>query len=115
MTGHHRRHGQLLPLEAYLEEGIPLVLALREGPPEMVELPEQSMHAFITWANITSPHPAIKVLILTSQCDTQTAFLGFCGLYNSCRRMDACALQYAGLPYCEGDKHTLQKDLHTAN
>ncbi|KAK9831777.1 hypothetical protein WJX74_008932 [Apatococcus lobatus] len=60
-TGGHRRHGQLLPLEAYLEEGIPLVLALRQGPPEMVELPEQSMHAFITWANITSPHPALKV------------------------------------------------------
>ncbi len=60
VTGTHNRHGQLLPLEAYLEEGIPLVLALREGPPEMVELPEQSMHAFITWANAASPHPALK-------------------------------------------------------
>ncbi|KAK9867851.1 hypothetical protein WJX84_004192 [Apatococcus fuscideae] len=61
VTGLHRRHGQLLPLEAYLEEGIPLVVALREGPPEMVELPEQSMHAFITWASTHSPHPALKV------------------------------------------------------
>ena len=64
VTGEHRRHGQLLPLEAYLEEGIPLVLALRGGPPEMVELPEQSLHAFITWANISSPHPALKVYSL---------------------------------------------------
>ncbi|KAK9828825.1 hypothetical protein WJX72_002275 [[Myrmecia] bisecta] len=62
VTGQHVRHGQLLPLEMYLEEGIPLVLALRDKPgAEMVELPEQSMHAFLSWGTANSCPPALKV------------------------------------------------------
>lgn len=46
------RHAGLLPLEMYLEAGIPLVIYLRDkGFPELVELPEQSNHAFITYGH----------------------------------------------------------------
>ena len=49
----------------YLEEGIRLVLYVRDSPnAEMVELPEQSCHAFISFATAhgtsTLP-PSIKV------------------------------------------------------
>ena len=60
--GDHSRHSQLLPLEFYLEEGIPLVLHVRDGPNmQLVELPEQSCHAFLTFGNVESPLPALKV------------------------------------------------------
>lgn len=49
VVGAHARHAQLLPLEMYLEAGIPLVLYVRDSPhAEMLELPEQSCHAFIS-------------------------------------------------------------------
>ena len=65
VVGAHGRHANLLPLEMYLEEGIPLVLYVRDSPhAEMVELPEQSCHAFISFGTAhgtsTLP-PSIKV------------------------------------------------------
>ncbi|KAK3278242.1 hypothetical protein CYMTET_13807 [Cymbomonas tetramitiformis] len=54
VLGLHERHACLLPLEMYLDEGIPLVLHVRqtEGPDgmELVELPEQSCHSFVSFA-----------------------------------------------------------------
>ena len=48
--GSHRRHGQVLPPDAYLSAGIPLVLYLRDVvAPLLVELPEQSCHAFLSF------------------------------------------------------------------
>lgn len=62
VAGCHSRHGQLLPLECYLEEGIAMVVYMRDGDqPTLCELPEQSMHAFISFADIGSPLPALKV------------------------------------------------------
>ncbi len=58
----HVRHGCLLPLEMYLEEGIPLVCYMRAQPyAEMVELPEQSCHCFMSFANACADTPALKV------------------------------------------------------
>ncbi|KAL0045003.1 hypothetical protein WJX82_004834 [Trebouxia sp. C0006] len=62
VLGAHERHACLLPLEMYLEEGIPLVCHIRDqGHAQMVELPEQSCHAFISFANAQSPEPSLKV------------------------------------------------------
>lgn len=60
--GAHKRHGCLLPLEMYLEEDIPLVCYVRDKPyAEMVELPEQSCHCFMSFSNAAAPHPSLKV------------------------------------------------------
>lgn len=75
VVGTHARHANLLPLEMYLEEGIPLVLYVRDSHnAEMVELPEQSCHAFISFAtahgSATCP-PSIKAcLCLLARADT---------------------------------------------
>ncbi len=62
VLGAHERHACLLPLEMYLEEGIPLVCYVRDqGHAQMVELPEQSCHAFMSFANAQSPEPSLKV------------------------------------------------------
>ena len=62
VLGAHERHTCLLPLEMYLEEGIPLVCHIRDqGNAQMVELPEQSCHAFISFAIAQSPEPSLKV------------------------------------------------------
>ena len=53
---------QLLPLEMYLEEGIPLVMYIRNRPfVETVELPVLSTHAFLTFNSASSQLPAFKV------------------------------------------------------
>jgi len=50
VTGSHARHYRILPLEMYLEEGIPLVVYLRDSATaEYVELPELSNHCFATF------------------------------------------------------------------
>eukprot|EP00884_Botryococcus_braunii_P000886 jgi/Botrbrau1/10799/Bobra.0064s0005.1 len=50
VLGSCARHICLLPLEMYLQAGIPLVMYVRDkGYSELVELPEQSNHAFITF------------------------------------------------------------------
>ncbi len=69
MLGVHSRHGQLLPLEHYLEAGVPLVVHIRGGQarPELVELPECSCHAFVTFAPDVAEAlygPTIKVWVL---------------------------------------------------
>lgn len=65
--GNHSRHTQLLPLEFYLEEGIPLVLHVRDGPNmQLVELPEQSCHAFLTFGNVESLVPSLKVGLISA-------------------------------------------------
>lgn len=62
VMGAHRRSQCLLPLEMYLEEGIPLVCYVRDGPyAEMVELPEQSCHAFLSFSNAAAKPPSLKV------------------------------------------------------
>ncbi|KAA6427763.1 MAG: hypothetical protein FRX49_02426 [Trebouxia sp. A1-2] len=62
VMGAHERHACLLPLEMYLEEGIPLVCYIRDqGHAQMVELPEQSCHAFMSFSNAAAPPPCIKV------------------------------------------------------
>ena len=62
VLGAHERHACLLPLEMYLEEAIPLVCYIRDlGHAQMVELPEQSCHAFISFANAQGPEPSLKV------------------------------------------------------
>jgi hypothetical protein len=61
VAGRHTRHGQLLPLECYLEEGVALVLHLRNGPrATLCELPEQSMHAFVSFSHLGSTPTALK-------------------------------------------------------
>jgi hypothetical protein len=60
VTGNHSRHSQLLPLECYLEAGVHLVTHIREDTrsPSLVEVCEESMHAFVTFADATcSPRP----------------------------------------------------------
>ena len=65
--GDHSRHSQLLPLEFYLEEGIPLVLHVRDGSNmQLVELPEQSCHAFLSFGNVESPLPSLKVGVVSA-------------------------------------------------
>ena len=60
--GAHKRHGCLLPLEMYLEEGIPLVCYIRDKPyAEMVELPEQSCHCFMSFSSASESSPSLKV------------------------------------------------------
>lgn len=62
VVGSFRRHGHVLPLEMYLEEGLPLVCYLRSQPhAEMVELPEQSCHFFMSWSNAAATTPSLKV------------------------------------------------------
>lgn len=62
VVGAHERHACLLPLEMYLEEGIPLVCYIRDqGHAQMVELPEQSCHAFLSFSNAAASPPCIKV------------------------------------------------------
>ena len=62
VLGAHERHACLLPLEMYLEEAIPLVCYIRDqGHAQMVELPEQSCHAFMSFANAQGPEPSLKV------------------------------------------------------
>ncbi|KAK9807920.1 hypothetical protein WJX73_002288 [Symbiochloris irregularis] len=62
LLGAHGRHSNLLPLEMYLEEDIPVVTYVRSSPhAEMVELPEQSCHAFISFATAHGTLPCIKV------------------------------------------------------
>ncbi|EFN57548.1 hypothetical protein CHLNCDRAFT_143179 [Chlorella variabilis] len=62
VAGRHTRHGQLLPLECYLEEGVPLVLHLRDYPfATLCELCEQSMHAFVSFNTVASTPPSLKV------------------------------------------------------
>ena len=62
VLGAHERHACLLPLEMYLEEAIPLACYIRDqGHAQMVELPEQSCHAFISFANAQGPEPSLKV------------------------------------------------------
>ena len=66
VMGAHKRHGCLLPLEMYLEEGIPLVCYVRDKPyAEMVELPEQSCHCFLSFSNASAEHPSLKVCCLS--------------------------------------------------
>ncbi|KAL0021424.1 hypothetical protein WJX79_005613 [Trebouxia sp. C0005] len=61
VMGAHKRHGCLLPLEMYLEEDIPLVCYIRDKPyAEMVELPEQSCHCFLSFSNASADPPALK-------------------------------------------------------
>ena len=65
VMGAHKRHGCLLPLEMYLEEDIPLVCYIRDKPyAEMVELPEQSCHCFLSFSNASADPPALKVGLL---------------------------------------------------
>lgn len=60
--GSFKRHGHVLPLEMYLEEGLPLVCYMRKQCyAEMVELPEQSCHFFMSWSNAAAPVPSLKV------------------------------------------------------
>ncbi len=67
--GAHKRHGCLLPLEMYLEEDIPLVCYIRDKPfAEMVELPEQSCHCFLSFSNASADPPALKVGLLLWPC-----------------------------------------------
>ena len=62
VLGAHERHACLPPLEMYLEEGIPLVCYVRDqGHAQMVELPEQSCHAFLSFSNAAASPPCIKV------------------------------------------------------
>jgi hypothetical protein len=62
VVGRHTRHGQLLPLEVYLEEGVALVMHVRDYPAAtLCELCEQSMHAFISFATVACSPPALKV------------------------------------------------------
>lgn len=62
VAGIHLRHGQLLPLECYLEEGVQLVVHIRNGQSAtLCELPEQSMHAFVSYGDVRSSPPALKV------------------------------------------------------
>ena len=62
VLGAHERHACLLPLEKYLEEGIPLVCHVRDqGHAQMVELPKQSCHAFMSFSNAAASPPCIKV------------------------------------------------------
>lgn len=62
LLGAHVRSGCLLPLEMYLEEGIPLVCYLRHQPyAELVETSEQSCHAFLSFSNAAAATPALKV------------------------------------------------------
>lgn len=69
VVGEHVRHGCLLPLEMYLEEGIPLVCYVRQQPfAELVETSEQSCHAFLSFSNAAAPTPALKVLSQPHTC-----------------------------------------------
>lgn len=62
VLGGHVRSRCMLPLEMYLEEGIPLVCYLRHQPhAELVETSEQSMHAFLSISNANAATPALKV------------------------------------------------------
>ena len=62
VMGAHKRHGYLLPLEMYLEEDISLVCYIRDKPyAEMVELPEQSCHCFMSFGNAFQANPSLKV------------------------------------------------------
>ena len=62
VLGAHVRSRCMLPLEMYLEEGIPLVCYLRHQPhAELVETSEQSMHAFLSISNANAATPALKV------------------------------------------------------
>lgn len=49
-----------------LQAGIPLVMYLRGEQAEMVELPENSCHAFITYGSVHSPLPCLKVCCCTA-------------------------------------------------
>ena len=65
VVGSHVRSVCLLPLEMYLEEGIPLVCYLRHHPfAQLVETSEQSCHAFLSFSNAAAATPAIKVCLL---------------------------------------------------
>ena len=71
VMGAHRRSHCLLPLEMYLEEGIPLVCYVRDGPhAEMVELPEQSCHAFLSFSNVAAKPPSLKVCLSAKICNS---------------------------------------------
>ena len=62
VLGAHVRSQCLLPLEMYLEEGIPLVCYLRDEPyAQLVETSEQSCHAFLSFSNANAIAPALKV------------------------------------------------------
>lgn len=62
VVGRHVRSQCLLPLEMYLEEGIPLVTYIRDQPyAQLVETSEQSCHAFLSFSNAAAATPALKV------------------------------------------------------
>lgn len=62
VVGSHVRSVCLLPLEMYLEEGIPLVCYLRHHPfAQLVETSEQSCHAFLSFSNAAAATSALKV------------------------------------------------------
>lgn len=62
VIGAHTRHGQLLPLEVYLEAEVDLVAYPRDGPaPSLCELCEQSMHAFVSFGDVGCRPPTLKV------------------------------------------------------
>ena len=62
VLGAHVRSQCMLPLEMYLEEGIPLVCYLRDQPyAQLVETSEQSCHAFLSFSNASAATPALKV------------------------------------------------------
>ncbi len=67
MLGTSTRHSGLLPLEMYLQEGIRLVMYVRDRScAELVELPEQSSHAFISYARAPAasadvPEPVVPL------------------------------------------------------
>ena len=62
VLGAHVRSQCMLPLEMYLEEGIPLVCYLRDQPyAQLVETAEQSCHAFLSFSNASAATPALKV------------------------------------------------------
>ena len=107
--GAHKRHGCLLPLEMYLEEDIPLVCYIRDKAyAEMVELPEQSCHCFLSFSNASADPPALKVGLLWVCCaqNARPAYACWRCLKNSSKmRVDppapnmgsaACAVLHVG-------------------
>ena len=51
-----------------MQAGIPLVMYMRKGPAEVVELPENTLHAFITWGTVGDPRPCLKVCCCSNCC-----------------------------------------------
>mmetsp|Transcript_518 Transcript_518/g.1827 ORF Transcript_518/g.1827 Transcript_518/m.1827 type:complete len:759 (+) Transcript_518:224-2500(+) len=70
LTDNHIRGRRMLPLEMYLEEEIPLVIYHRRGPhSELIEFPEQSCHACISYLGLDSPQAALPVGVACNDWD----------------------------------------------